>query len=460
MKLFGITVGLAALLVGAQAQAGTIDVNYQVSDVPYNLRDISASGTAVALGDDAVSGPVPIGFAFEYYGEFYTQLYISSNGFVTFNSGSNSGCCTGVAIPTPGGVDNMIAGFWEDLSPNNGGTIRRQTLGTAPNRELVVGYYQIQHFRGNTPVEMEIILRENGDLIELQYTTATTAGEGDHSVGVESAGGQFGTQVDFGTGFSYATEGRLLAPEGAGGEPQSRATFAVTKVFDDLNPAEVEVRISCNTGLPLEQTADIDQDGGVVFVVRDFEDGGMNCSIDENPAPGGYLPFYSVDDGFSFPSETSCDYADITHGQGNTCLVLNQLQRVLVEVTKQWLDDNPDFDALNYAEAVFDCDNEQFGAQAFGSLEFLGNGAVDGFFVFPHWDGTTRCDVTESVVETGVEADSSDCQGLSVTPGNGASCTIVNTRIYEGIPTLDRFGLGLLALLMLGLGFVAFRRLS
>lgn len=460
MRIVKFLAGAVLITAAFTAQAGdVVDLNYQVSEIPYDLRDISETGTELMLGDDEVSGPVPIGFAFDYYGDFYTQAYISSNGFVTFNSGSGSGCCSGVAIPTPGGIDNMVAGFWEDLNPLLGGTIRYQRLGSPPNREFVVGFYQVQHFRGNTPVQMEIILRENGDLIELQYTTATTAGEGDHSVGVESDGGQFGTQVDFGTGFSYTEEGRLLAPEDPDGEPRARATFAVTKVFDDLNPAEVEVTISCNTGLPLEQTATIHQDDDVTFVVTDFDNGALDCAVSEDPVPDGYDSFYSTDDGFSFPGTQACEFTGVEFGAARTCLIRNELRLVLVEVTKWWLDENPQFNSIEYAKAGFECFNEQFGAQAFGILEFTGDGAVDGFFVYPHWDGTTRCDVHETLVDSGIEWDDSECRGLVLAPGKGASCNIFNTRLYEGIPTLNRFGLALLTLTMLGLGFVTLRRL-
>ena len=78
--------------------------------------------------------------------------------------------------------------------------------------------------------------------------------------------------------------------------------------------------------------------------------------------------------------------------------------------------------------------------------------------MFPHWDGETTCTVTENLVEGGIEVDSSDCQSVSVLVGGSAACTIVNTRLYEGIPTLSQYGLGVLALLMLGMGFVAVRR--
>lgn len=88
----------------------------------------------------------------------------------------------------------------------------------------------------------------------------------------------------------------------------------------------------------------------------------------------------------------------------------------------------------------------------------MGDGAVDGFFLFPHWDGSTECEVSETVLEGGVEVDDGDCQSLLVAPGEDVECTIVNTRLYEGIPTLGGYGLGLLALLMLGVGLAFARR--
>jgi hypothetical protein len=45
-----------------------------------------------------------------------------------------------------------------------------------------------------------------------------------------------------------------------------------------------------------------------------------------------------------------------------------------------------------------------------------------------------------------------------VTPGNGGSCTIYNTLFFEGIPVLNRNGLAILVLLMLGAGMVGLRR--
>jgi hypothetical protein len=47
---------------------------------------------------------------------------------------------------------------------------------------------------------------------------------------------------------------------------------------------------------------------------------------------------------------------------------------------------------------------------------------------------------------------------MRVSVGSGDSCTITNTVFFEGIPTLNQYGMAIMALLMLGMGFVGFRR--
>ena len=37
-------------------------------------------------------------------------------------------------------------------------------------------------------------------------------------------------------------------------------------------------------------------------------------------------------------------------------------------------------------------------------------------------------------------------------------CTITNTESFEGIPTLSQYGMAIMALLMLGVGFIGMRR--
>ncbi len=243
-----------------------------------------------------------------------------------------------------------------------------------------------------------------------------------------------------------------------------RAIFLVGKDFSDGNTAEVAVTLSCNTGLPLQQTTTIAEGDPVTFVITDFEDGALNCEVTEM-VPDGYTASY---DNGSTVSPDGCAYNGIggPATPDNVCVITNSLDQVEVEVSKVWIDDNPQFQAQNVADANWSCSNASIdggplNGNATGSLAFFGNPASDAFLVYPDWDSGTTCEVTEvGLTDSGIEVDDSDCQGLTLLPGAGASCTIFNTRLYEGIPTMNAYGLAVLVLLMLGMGLVAFRRFA
>ncbi len=86
------------------------------------------------------------------------------------------------------------------------------------------------------------------------------------------------------------------------------------------------------------------------------------------------------------------------------------------------------------------------------------------FSVLPNWDiptNQTVCMAYERIRDSSVESDHSDCDEILLAPGiEDTECTIYNTRIYEGIPTLSQYGLALMALLMLAVGMVGFRRFA
>ncbi len=70
---------------------------------------------------------------------------------------------------------------------------------------------------------------------------------------------------------------------------------------------------------------------------------------------------------------------------------------------------------------------------------------------------TTRCDGFELGIDNSSVSSSGSC-GDFIGVDENESCTITNTSFFEGIPTLNQYGLAILALLMLGVGFVGFRR--
>ncbi len=166
--------------------------------VSYAFEDISGTGTPISLGDDQVSGAIPLGFTFNYYGTDYTELYVSSNGFLTVNAGSSNGCCSGQQLPNTATPNGVISGWWEDLNPASGGTIHYQTLGTAPNYYLVVQFTNVPHYPSGLPVTMQFKLFANSNNIEVHYMDAPSDA-GQHSAGIEDQAGAVGLSYYYGT---------------------------------------------------------------------------------------------------------------------------------------------------------------------------------------------------------------------------------------------------------------------
>jgi hypothetical protein len=91
---------------------------YTGSACAFNWADISMSGTELQLGDDAFDGPFGLGFDFRFYGEVYSEVFVSSNGFISFGAGSGS---TGNPCPMSAdfGTPYVIAPAWDDLDPGD-----------------------------------------------------------------------------------------------------------------------------------------------------------------------------------------------------------------------------------------------------------------------------------------------------------------------------------------------------
>jgi hypothetical protein len=234
----------------------------------------------------------------------------------------------------------------------------------------------------------------------------------------------------------------------------------VSKQFSDGNPGEVEVTISCNTGLPLEQSKDISEGAGVEFVVTEFDAGELDCEITEDGATGYDAEYF---DGLTTNS-TGCEYEDLQSGLELECRITNTPAPVDVLIHKDWViegsvDENGVSQEFNI---TLTCESEIIGGYPVnGDWRAHAEGEGDATFTFeviPVFPSTT-CEVDESVFDSAVEVDNG-CGQFEVSVNNGHECTITNTVFFEGIPTLNQYGLALLALLMLGVGFVGFRRFA
>jgi hypothetical protein len=168
-------------------QARTDAFEVDVRAIAYNPRP--APTNLVALEDEDLSGVIPIGFPVSFFGETYDELYIASNGFVTFDNELLGFAPFAQTLPERNSPNALIAGWWENLDPGQDGEIRYGSRGTAPNREFIVMFDEVPHFafgNGDDFVTFQIVLREGSPDVELICVACPSDG-GPHTQGLENA---------------------------------------------------------------------------------------------------------------------------------------------------------------------------------------------------------------------------------------------------------------------------------
>jgi len=274
----------------------------------------------------------------------------------------------------------------------------------------------------------------------------------------------------------------FIMPSIALAQEVTTARFVVTKVFADGFDGEVEVTITCNTGIPLVQSAMISEGNPVGFVVEEFiivdveGEGATNCEIVEDGETG-YVANYDND--YS-DSSVSCLFSaadDTLDGELNLCDITNTPAPVTVSLTKEWdisgaVNDEVDTTFYMYVHSYAtiihpNAMNPCYEGDEYNCLYLHYEGSAtqtQEFGVIPSHEGEDVY-IYEDIYDSSVES-TNNCGGgyegmeghVTVYPGQGASCTFTNTVFFEGIPTLSQYGLAIMALLMLGVGFVGFRR--
>jgi len=163
--------------------------------------------TDVVLSDDDFQGPFPLGFNFDFWGNIYTDFYISSNGYVTFGQGSTD--LGDDPIPDIATPNDYIALFWDDLNPSGAGTVSYYDATVNGQTCLVVDFQGIEHFGGGETITGQIIICPDGTVIINCIDCQTDGGTDVATSGIENADGTAGafdpalTAGQFTVGGSY-----------------------------------------------------------------------------------------------------------------------------------------------------------------------------------------------------------------------------------------------------------------
>ena len=146
--------------------------------LPVGFSFVNATGGTLLGGlsgqdDAAVSVALP--FAFTFYGTSYNQMFVSSNGLITFGSGNASFTNTDLsASPT----QPAIAAYWDDLHVSGGAAnVYTLTQGVVGSRQFIVEWSDMSYFADNPRAggfSFEAILSETSGFIRLNYLNLAT----------------------------------------------------------------------------------------------------------------------------------------------------------------------------------------------------------------------------------------------------------------------------------------------
>lgn len=132
---------------------------YEPALIPPQINGTPATMTPLNLGDDNTQN-VALGFEFEYWGQTFTDAWVSSNGFVSFQSGAHL-CCNGQPIEMA--QRNTIYAYWSDLISFTGNPYYRRGDGS-----ILFGWYGVNEYGTNNSSTFEIGLFADGK-IQLNY---------------------------------------------------------------------------------------------------------------------------------------------------------------------------------------------------------------------------------------------------------------------------------------------------
>jgi uncharacterized repeat protein (TIGR01451 family) len=126
--------------------------------------------TVWAPTDDAQL-QIPIGFTFTFNGTNYTNVWVNSNGMLSFSAGTTA--YGNLALPVATAPTDMILPYWDDILAPTAGNVTYGTLGTAPNRQLVVSWNAVALYNDAAArCSFQVVLGED-QTIRFRYSSAS-----------------------------------------------------------------------------------------------------------------------------------------------------------------------------------------------------------------------------------------------------------------------------------------------
>lgn len=236
------------------------------SDAPggpaYQWVDISAIGTAVSFTtDDQNLGPYNIGFTFPYYSQNFTSYRLCSNGWISFTSTSNS--YSNSDLPASGSPPNLLAVWWDDLSPQRTGTQVRQWSNNVDS--AVISFTNVQSYSDTGLYNFQIVLLSSGKFT-YQYGSMGTRRLNSATIGFQNSNGTKGEAVIYNALYIHDNMAISFCPN---------PLVELIPASGNVNPQSVAYVVARLYSCCLPTTAQ----GTLVLTSNDVDEGALNVPV-------------------------------------------------------------------------------------------------------------------------------------------------------------------------------------
>ncbi len=218
---------LLVMIIAVCLSFAGIDDFYSFNATTGTYTAITGTAVTAIHADDAISAAIPLGFTFPYGDEAFTDVKISSNGWVGIGTAQTGSNLTNALASTT--IRPVIAPLWDDLNMN-AGTVMYLLSGTAPNRIFTIQFTDAKWNYGATnQFSFQTRLYETGK-IDMVYGPSTGAPvNASASIGINMTPG--------GSGWFYSVTPGPPATTSMTTENLSIAAFPAQGTIYEFNPA-------------------------------------------------------------------------------------------------------------------------------------------------------------------------------------------------------------------------------
>jgi len=161
--------------LGPGIRSGPNSFGYTITnEIPFEYNDISSTGNGIFSNVDDGVQRLDIGFNFNFFGTDYSDLYVSSNGLITFERSVGSDASQNELFTIP--QIATIAPFWTNMTfEGTDGQLYYETSGPLGFQTLTLHWHGGRLFGGvlDEPLDFQATLFETTNHIIFSYRDVT-----------------------------------------------------------------------------------------------------------------------------------------------------------------------------------------------------------------------------------------------------------------------------------------------